>query len=174
MDIVKFCEAWNQLRDQRFPNILPCEQARLFRRHVSLFALQRPQVIKIYSRMFPVWRALWRATPDQEPKKKLALFLSLRASIQAAEPPLHTDIKDQAWGWYHTKTPGFPKVHLEPKILSNRHGRTVHGHWTFTLICSELLTVIDLGNADLEIDEVSSEQEWRRGLHSERSQIRNC
>lgn len=173
MDIAKFCEAWNKLRDQRFPNILPCELARLFRQHVSFSQLERPRVMKNYTRMFPVWRALWRATPDLEPKKKFALFLSFRASIQAVELPIVSEIKDQAWCWYHTKTPGFREVHVEAKILTDRRGRSLHGRYTLPMIYSELLTIIDLED-DLEIDEVSSEQEWRRGLHSERSQIRNC
>lgn len=139
---------------------------------------ERPNLLQLYTRMTPVWRALWNALNKFEPKQRFNKFLGIRAEIDAIRDNIVCAIRTQAWCWYHTKTPGWQTTHLEPKLLTDGQNRSLHRSFTKTLIDSELLTNFDLKDiprgtqASDFIDELSSEQEWRRGLHSERSLLK--
>lgn len=140
---------------------------------------------EIYTDMRPVWKSLFCDSQSifQDPKEALAFFLLSRTAISAFYHERVRWIRENAWCWYHTETPLLPEIHFEPKLLANSMGRQIMRLSTRPTIVLELLTVADpeyypdgIHPADEEaeflfIDQTSSEVEWRRGLHTERSQL---
>jgi hypothetical protein len=140
---------------------------------------------KIYTDMRPVWKYLFHLCQSifQNPNDALAFFLLSRASISAFYIKEVRWTRENAWCWYHTSTHLRPEIHFEPKLLANNMGRQIMHLLVGPTIVLELLTVADpqyypdgVHPADEEaeslfIDQISSEVEWRRGLHTERSQL---
>lgn len=154
--------------------------------HVSVEHLAAARGMQtIYTDMRPVWKYLFHQSQSifQNPKEALAFFLLNRAAISTFYHRGVRWIRENAWCWYHTETPLRPEIHFEPKLLANSTGRQIMRLSTRPTIVLELLTVADpeyypdgIHPADEEaeflfIDQTSSEVEWRRGLHTERSQL---
>lgn len=131
----------------------------------------------IYTTMTKIWRRIHQqALADfKNPKLAWKAFLLRRSVIRAVYPRKDRWLREHAWCWYHTTTPLIDEVHFEPKVLTNCRGERLLRNSVTTIIL-ELLTVeVDRnlkGNIFDEtglIDQITSEVEWRRGLHSERS-----
>lgn len=139
----------------------------------------------IYTNMTELWKHLFQQSQSMysNPKTALAYFLFCRCALSVHYSTQVRWLRENAWCWYHTPTLLDEESHFEPKILANFAGRQIHRLTAKTMIVLELLTVadpkycpqnVDICDSKAEfiiIDQISSEIEWRRGLHTSRSQI---
>lgn len=129
------------------------------------------------------WNRLYDANASSvgTEKERMVLFLKVRAEIfNYSRPMVVWGALMHSWGWSHIFSEYTEEEEVRATILAGSFGHNLSARdQTYMIIC-ELLTVcemparhvlmtVDRQNEIEVIDQISSEIEWRRGLHTERS-----
>lgn len=180
----EFCLAWNLTHNEL---VLATTDILSVSRYGGIPApnLRILSSCRMYASMRYAWNRLYEAlaTSVCTEKERMALFLRVRAKIfNYSRPIVVWGALRHSWGWSHVFSEYTGKEEVRATILSDELGHNLHTRTrTYVIIC-ELLTVcemperhvlegVDHQNENEVFDQISSEVEWRRGLHSDRRNL---
>ena len=126
----------------------------------------------LYSPMGPVWNKLWNLVVETTDEKKVqwARFWQWRFQIESeysSSPEIYA-LRGLSWQWTHHNNP------LESSTIILSFG--AWKHWAINMMMvgawDDSLSLEWMRKGS--VDELSSEVEWRRGLHSARKDLVLC